>query len=140
MMGRLYNAAVMILLLLFLATQTIVSAQQAPSLTTEKFDNTSNHRTDLCEATRQLYAGNTTLKHALWGLELSVVLTDYTDPTDKLLFALNKDGVIDPNRRPLFAKILDELGSRAGFTWRNSFGVVAPIDSQDEGNRSYTEL
>ena len=139
-MGRLDRAAVMMLILLFLATLTIVSAQEAPSFATEKFNETALHRADLCERHRQLYSGNMTLQDALNGLNLSVVLTDYTDSTDKLLFALNEDGVIDPNEVPLFAKILDELGRRAGFSWRNSFGVVTTIDSLEEGSRDYSDL
>jgi hypothetical protein len=73
-------------------------------------------------------------------LNLSVVLTDYTDPIDKHYFALNGKGVIDPNEVPLFAKILDELGRRAGFSWRNSFGVVSPIVALEDRNRTWSDL
>jgi hypothetical protein len=74
-------------------------------------------------------------------LNLSVVLTEYTDPIDKHFFALNGKGVIDPGEVvPLFAKIQDELGRRAGFTWRNPFGAVSPINSLEDGNRTWSDL
>ena len=130
----------MMLILLFLATLTIVSAQEAPFFATKKFETTSSHRTDLCERHQQIYSKAIDFEDALRGLNLSVVLTDYTDPIDKHYFALNGRGVIDPNEVPLFAKILDELGRRAGFSWRNSFGVVTTIDSLEEGSRDYSDL
>jgi hypothetical protein len=140
MMGPIYRTTAMLLLLLFLGILTNVSAQQAPFFATKKFENTSLHRTDLCERHQQLYSKNIKLQDALRGLNLSVVLTEYTDPIDKHFFALNGKGVIDPGEVPLFAKILDELGRRAGFTWRNSFGVVSPINSLEDGDSTWSDL
>jgi hypothetical protein len=130
----------MLLVMLFLATLTNVSAQQAPFFETKKFETASSHRTDLCERHRQIYSNTIKLEDALRGLNLSVVLTDYKNPIDKRFFTLNGKGVIDPSEVPLFAKILDELGRRAGFSWRNSFGVVTPIDSLEDGNRTWSDL
>jgi hypothetical protein len=141
MMGRLYITTAMLVFLLFLTTPTnVVSAQQAPFFATKKFETDDLHRTELCERHREVYSDKIRLEDALRGLHLSVVLTDYTNPIDGRFFSLNEKGVIDPNEVPLFAKILDELGRRAGFSWRNSFGVVTPIDSLEDGNRTWSNL
>lgn len=83
-------------------------------------------------------AGNITLDKALEGLELSVVFLNYSDPTNQRLFTLD-DGIINPNRQMLLVNIMDELSRRAGFTWRDSFGVVQPIDTSTS-NHTYTDL
>jgi hypothetical protein len=130
----------MLLPLLFLAATTLtsnhaVSAQQAPFFATNKFDTSSLHHTDLCERHRKIFSDDIKLEDALRGLNLSVVLTDYTNPIDQRFFALNENGVIDPTDVPL-----DELGRRADFSWRNSFGVVTPIDTLEDGNRTWSDL
>jgi hypothetical protein len=145
-MGRFYRRrASNMLLSLFLAATTLtsnhaVSAQQAPFFATKKFDTSALHHTDLCERHRKIFSDDIKLEDSLRGLNLSVVLTDYTNPIDQGFFALNENGVIDPTDVPLFAKILDELGRRAGFSWRNSFGVVKPIDALEDGNRTWSDL
>lgn len=140
MKGRLYiTNDIILLLLLFVGTLVNISAQQAPFFATKKFETTS-HRTNLCDRHQQIYNKTRHFEDGLRGLNLSIVLTDYIDPNDKPYFALNEKGVIDPNEVPLFAKILDELGLRAGFSWRNSFGVVSPIVSLEDGNRTWSDL
>ena len=114
-------------------------SQEAPAFSTGKFDFSKDHRTDLCARHRQVYLDEISLPDALAGLNLSVVLTDYDDPVDALFFSLNEAGVIDTQVTPLFATIMDELAERAGFFWRNSFGVVKPITSADT-NRTWSDL
>lgn len=84
--------------------------------------------------------GNITLSDALKGLNLSVVLTDYQSEANQPFFTLNEEGVIDEENPGLFAIILDELARRAGFSWRNSYGVVLPINSTTDGNKTWTDL
>jgi hypothetical protein len=154
-MGRLYRrttraTAMLLLLLLFLAATTLtsnhaVSAQQEPFFTTKKFDKSASHRTDFCERHQQILSGDIKLEDALRGLNVSVVMTNFKDAIEKRFFGLNEKGAIDPTDVPLHAKILDELGRRAGFSWRNSFGVVKPlntsVDKDENGkNRTYSDL
>lgn len=128
------------LLLLALFLITTIHAQQAPFYKTPKFSTQESHRTNLCERQQLLFAGNISLSQALKGLELSVVLTNYTSPGSKPFFTLNEDGVIDPENPGLFAIILDELAERAEFSWRNSYGVVLPIDYETDGNKTWSDL
>ena len=76
------------------------------------------YRQDMCERYDMVRLGNITLRDALQGLELRPLMRvgDFFRYTDE-------DGInpIDPG---LLAVMMDELGRRAGFTWRNSFGVV----------------
>jgi hypothetical protein len=138
----------MLLLLLFLAATTLtsknaVSAQQAPFFATKKFDTSASHLTDFCERHREIFSDDIKLQDSLRGLNLSVVFALGVTPIDKLSFSLNEKGVIDPTDAPLHAKILDELGRRAGFSWRNSFGVIPPIDGDkdEDGNPlTYSDL
>jgi len=128
------------LLLLPLLLLRTAAAQEAPAFTTAKFENVETHRTNLCDRHRMVYLDEISLPNALAGLELSVVLTDYIDPLNQELFSLNEDGVIAPDRPRLFAQVMDELAQRAGFSWRNSFGVVPPINSETDGNRTWSDL
>jgi hypothetical protein len=127
---------------LFLLLSYLFSSisQEAPFYETPKFDTTDSHRTDLCERQQELYIGNLTLSDALKGLELSVVLTNYTSEGSKPFFTLNSQGTIDPANPGLFAIILDELAERAGFSWRQSYGVVLPIDPTTDGNKTWSDL
>lgn len=129
-----------VILLPVLLLSTISVAQQAPFYTTQKFDSSQNHRTDLCDRQALLFNGNLSLSQALKGLSLSVVLTNYTSEGSKPFFTLNENGVIDPKNPGLFAIILDKLSERAGFFWRKSFGVVLPVDSATDGNKTWSDL
>jgi ABC-type amino acid transport substrate-binding protein len=118
----------------------VYTAQQAPFYNTEKFQTSVNHKQSFCERQNELYANNITLSEALSGLSLSVVLTNYQAPGDKPFFTLNEDGVIDKENPGLFAIIMDELAERANFSWRNSYGVVLPINSTTDGNKTWADL
>ena len=121
-----------------LATGT--EAQQAPAFTTRKFETAANHRRSMCDRQGMIYRDEVSLDRALEGLELSVVLTNYTTWPNTAFFALNKDGVIDPDEPGLIAVLMDELADRAGFTWRNSYGVIQPLTKEADGNRTWSEL
>ena len=126
------------LVLVFLCNTS--TAQQAPLYTTEKFNTTANHKQSFCDRQNQLFANNISLSEALSGLSLSVVLTNYQTPANTPFFTLDKDGVIDPTNPGLFAIIMDELAERANFSWRNSYGVVLPINATTDGNKTWSDL
>lgn len=113
-------------------------AQQAPLFNTSKFDNVT-HRTNVCERQRALFRDEIQLPRALEGLNLSVVLTNYQSPSSQPFFTL-VDGKIDENSPGTFSILMDEIARRAGFSWRNSYGVVLPIDSEEDGNRTWSDL
>ena len=77
-----------------------------------------NYRQDVCERYQQVRLGNVTLRDALKGLELRPLMR--VGP----FFQYTHENGIDPDDPGLLAIMMDELARRAGFTWRNSFGVV----------------
>lgn len=113
--------------LLVVLVSTVV-AQQAPTLTTIpqfSFDHGDGFRTDVCDRQHLLSEGQIGLRDVLVGLNLSVAMTNYAGiPNEARFFALNDDGVIDPDDPGLFVVIMDEIARRAGFEWRNSFLAV----------------
>jgi ABC-type amino acid transport substrate-binding protein len=114
--------------------------QEAPFYNISAFDYSRSVRTGLCTRQRLNQAGNITLAQALRGLPLSVVFLNYSDPFTQRFFTLD-EGQINPDRPMLFVTVMDELARRAGFTWRNSYGVVNPLDlANNPKNRTYTDL
>lgn len=75
-------------------------------------------RQDVCERYDMVRVGNITLRNALQGMELRPLMR--VGP----FFRYTDEGGIDPLDGGLMAIMMDELGRRAGFSWRNSFGVV----------------
>lgn len=116
------------------------NAQEAPFYNVAKFNSSANLRTNVCDRQQLLFNGNISLADALEGLELSVVLTNYQLPGNTPFFTLNEDGVIDSQNPGLFAIVMDELARRAKFSWRNSYGVVLPIDTETDGNKTWSDL
>lgn len=94
----------------------------------------NTHRQDMCERYDMVRLGNITLRDALQGMELRSLMRvgDFFRYTDE-------DG-IDPLDPGLLAVMMDELARRAGFTWRNSFGVVhklpdkPPVENNEESS------
>ncbi|CAB9504715.1 expressed unknown protein [Seminavis robusta] len=84
-----------------------------------------SHRQNVCDRFEDFYFGKVELRHALEGLDLNVILGSY----DGAYFLYDPELGIDKNEPGLIAVLLDELGRRGGFTWRNSFGVYTdPIN------------
>ena len=131
--------ACIVAIAVLLSCSHLCLSQQAPFFNTSKFDNVTTHRTNVCERQRALYRNEIELPRALEGLNLSVVLTDYQSLSSKPFFAL-VDGKIDANSPGTFSILMDEIARRAGFFWRNSYGVVLPIDSEVDGNRTWSDL
>jgi Ligand-gated ion channel len=118
----------------------VVHAQQSPSIFVDKFDVTKSYRTNVCDRQRQVWNGSLPFPDALRGLNLSVVLTDYQYGTaeDEYFSLLN--GTIREVYPGLLAIIMDEVATRAGFSWRNSFGTYSPLDSTSDGNKTWTDI
>ncbi|KAL3942955.1 MAG: hypothetical protein SGBAC_002944 [Bacillariaceae sp.] len=89
-------------------------------------------RQDVCDLVDAVRSGNLTLKDSLRGRQLHVQLGAYSDS----YFQYSPTEGIDPVYPGIQAALLDEVARRAGFTWRESFGVfVEPVQGE-----SFTEL
>jgi len=148
MVHRNYSDAVMnslmsllVILLLACSQPTATFAQQEPSIVVEKFDKSVKYQTNVCDRQRLLWNNDSVaLPDALAGLNLTVAITNYQTGKEQGFFSLNKDGKIDEDYPGLFAVILDELALRAGFSWRNSFAVYEPLNSETDVNKTWTDI
>ena len=131
----------MLFLLLFFTTSpsSVIHAQQSPFKNISKFDTAIDLRTNVCPQQQFLFKDVVELPRALQGLNLTVVTTNYPVPNENAFFTLvdNKIKEEDPG---LFAVILDELSRRAGFSWRNSFVAVDPLDPAVDKNKTWGDL
>jgi len=123
--------ALLVALLLQLAV-----AQQAPFYNTRKFDRSVNNRHDFCQQHLLLFNNSIAVKDALRGLELSVVFGS----SNRYNFALDARGrLIEDGYPGLYVVLMDELAERAGFSWRNSFGVAPSLNASTDGNKTWTD-
>ena len=90
-----------------------------------------SHRQDFCGLYRQVENKELELKDALNGLQLNILMADYTGA----FFNYDPERGIDDLNPGLQAVLMDELARRAGFTWRDSFGIFV-----DPTNETWTEL
>ncbi len=118
----------------------LCSCQQSPLPGISIFNKTS-YRTNVCDRARAYSNDEIELRDALDGLDLSIYITDYSDTngTSKTMFRLTDEGTIPEWNPGAIADILDELGRRAGFTWRNKFVTSKGIDPNGDRN-SWTDL
>jgi Ligand-gated ion channel len=134
-----------VILLLLSSDAVPVQAQQSPSLFVTKFDNSASYRTNVCDRQRMVWDGRMDLPHALRGLNITTIITNYHSPGEENYFTLVNDPVtgneiIDPMNPGLYAVILDEVAKRAGFQWRNSFAVASPLTSEEDVGKSWTDI
>lgn len=114
----------------------LVGAQEKPRYhwnTTPPFSITNGtFRQNVCDRHDRLFqaGGGAELGDALRGMEIRPVINI------NQYFSLTDEGAIDEDNPGIIADILDELASRGGFTWRNSFGV---LEDPGEG-RTWTEM
>lgn len=120
-------------------TDTTTNATTAT--TTAATELPTSYRQDVCERWQLVQDGELDLRDALRGLELRPLLR--VGP----FFHYTDEGGIDQLDPGLLAWMLDELGRRAGFTWRQSFGVVyglptdtKPDDVPEEETITFTDL
>eukprot|EP00980_Cylindrotheca_fusiformis_P021847 scaffold8682_cov122-Cylindrotheca_fusiformis.AAC.4 len=93
-----------------------------------------SYRQDVCDRNNLVQNGTVELKDALRGLQLNVLMAAY----EGAYFNYDNETGIDAYPG-VAGVILDELALRAGFTWRNSFGIyVTPAG--EEYNETWTDL
>ncbi|CAB9525231.1 expressed unknown protein [Seminavis robusta] len=112
---------VAILLIEFLSvfrTATAFGGEKAFFTTTQGTPNVT-HRQSVCDRFEDFYYKRVELRHALEGLQVNIGLGYYPEG----YFNYDPEKGIDRNEPGLVTVLLDELGRRGGFTWRNSFGV-----------------
>lgn len=102
-------------------------AEDAP-IQTLQFMSNITHRTNMCQKQLLFRAGLIEFKDLLRGMNLSVALV-YNAATGMINY---DEAARDFEPYPgLIITILDELASRAGFEWRNSWGAVFPAHLYD---------
>lgn len=94
-----------------------------------------SYRQDVCERYRSMQSGTMNVKDALRGMKLNVVLGAY----DGSYFNYDDETGIDPVYPGIVGVIMDELALRAGFTWRDSFGIY-DTPAGAEFNETWTDL
>ena len=120
---------------------TGVNGQETPYAIVPKFDRTVSYRTNVCDRQLQLYNGTLQLPDALRGLNLTVSITNYSNGKETFFFTLNPvTHQIDEANPGVFALVLDELATRAGFTWRNTYIPYPPLDPITDGNQTWTDI
>lgn len=137
------HSLLLLLLQLHLPIQATATAQKGgerPTIFAPKFDYSQTYRTNVCDRQRLVWNNTVQLPNALEGLALTVVLTDYRVADEDKYFTLDQDGGIPTGDPGLFAVVLDEVAARAGFTWRQSFGVAGARNSTTDGDRSWTDI
>ena len=90
----------------------------------------TSHRQDLCGRYDLVRNRRILLRDALRGTKLNVLMQGNTG------LSYTPSGGIDPVYGGYSAEVMDNLAERAGFTWRNSFGVAG---SALEANMTWTE-
>jgi Ligand-gated ion channel len=126
-------------LYIVLSSVRYIRAQERPFVSVEEFSPIPSYRTNVCDRQIQLYEEEIELKDALRGLELSVAITNYKSHYENSFFTL-VNGKIKENDPGLYVVLLDELARRAGFTWRNRFAAIKPLDFRIHGNKTWADL
>ena len=99
---------------------------------TPPFQYNVTYRQDVCSRYDQFRNGEIDLRDSLRGLELRPLIGNYD------YFNYDDENGIDKDDPGLLGDLMDELGQRAGFTWRNSFGVLDSPSSSSENNITWT--
>jgi hypothetical protein len=109
----------------------VANAQEKPAFTSVQFNTSAVHRQNVCQRQRMLDGGTVTIRNALSGLALrpGVFQAEFFNIREE-------DGTINPEDPGLIAELLDELGRRGNFTWRDSFGITV----DPENGRTFTDL
>ena len=97
------------------------------------------HRTNVCDRQRRLWNGTIELPFALEGLNITAVVTNYQHADNNKLFTLVDNKIVQDNPG-LFAVVMDEVARRGRFEWRNSFAVADPLNSDTDGNKTWTDI
>mmetsp|Transcript_2560 Transcript_2560/g.6460 ORF Transcript_2560/g.6460 Transcript_2560/m.6460 type:complete len:127 (-) Transcript_2560:430-810(-) len=100
----------------------LVRAQEAPLFRTPILDpNATSHRQSVCDLQAQIFNGTLQLRDALEGFQLRPMLIE----SDISSFFLPPGTEVLPTEKAgIIIYILDALAERAGFTWRQSYGIA----------------
>jgi len=100
----------------------LVRAQEAPLFRTPILDpNATSHRQSVCDLQAQIFNGTLKLRDALEGFQLRPMLIE----SDISSFFLPPGTEVLPTEKAgIIIYILDALAERAGFTWRQSYGIA----------------
>lgn len=110
--------------LLLLSALTASTVGQAPSLTNYPVNSNLTHRTNVCDRFLEYASGQTNIRDALAGLNLTVGVVDQLN--DVYIHFNPNDGTINEDDPGIFVLILDELARRGRFNWRNQYARVLP--------------
>jgi hypothetical protein len=114
-------------------------AQQKPAFEARPFEDVESFRQNVCDRAVKVESGEVELRESLEGLQLRPIMGDPN------YFNLDlSTGGIDATYPGLIAVLLDELARRAGFTWRDSYGVIQNAEGNLKDvvppNRTWTEV
>ncbi|CAB9525230.1 Glutamate-gated receptor that probably acts as non- selective cation channel (By similarity) [Seminavis robusta] len=107
-----------LLLLSILHSAAAIGGEKA-FFSTELGTPNVTHRQSVCDRFEDFYFNRVDLRNALEGLQLHVVVGNYPGA----YFNYDPEKGIDETEPGVIPVILDELGRRGGFTWRDSFGI-----------------
>lgn len=120
-----------------------LTSAQAPFFTTPQFSNIT-HRTNVCDQFLVYAEGEVEIRDLLQGLELTVGIVDQGNDIYLRLNRATDNSILEEDPG-IFVHILDELALRAGFTWRNSYALIAPpntasLNPLTGNNYSWTDV
>lgn len=118
------SITIIIIAIFALENSYLIASQQAPYYDHIQFEEippgAEIPRQNLCDRLEALERGEVVLADALKGLDLhpAIAGAEYV--------ILDEEGKLDEKYPGLLPTLLDEIANRAGFQWRNSFGLTWP--------------
>jgi len=122
--------------------RTLVSTNyDYPTYTPTLLNTSLSYRQNVCDRHAQFYNGTVPLKNALQGLQLrphfiSGIGGYSSSVNDQDGSIPSKDLLEDTTHATPIIRILDVLSDRAGFTWRNSYGVSSLVTAKNNSTIS----
>jgi hypothetical protein len=104
-----------------------------PNIQANKFDYTASFRQNMCVYQDAYDNGTVELRNALNGAQLNVAI-GFDEEYVNLRVVQDTRTALDPTDPGLMIDILDEVATRSGFTWRNSFILEGNPYTDEEGN------
>ena len=118
-----------------LVVQCAAGQFPAPAFTDKTFAPGVDHRNNWCEASNAVLNGTIVTADALRGRNISVSWPAVENYSPKGFHVTDDTGALTD--QGLMVEIMDELASRAGFSWRNSYHFFQP--PQESSTYSWTE-
>ena len=118
-----------------LVVQCAAGQFPAPAFTDKTFAPGVDHRNNWCSISENLLAGTVKIADALRGKNVSVSWPAVENYSPEGFHVTDDTGALTD--QGLMVEIMDELASRAGFSWRNSYHFFQP--PQEGDTYSWTE-